>query len=111
MAKVIYVDSPLTPQAAMLLKLVAPRLDDRQLSDFVKKTSQQQQQPEEEPKQEDAADTDDDVESDWDEFMESEDNEEVNFDPFREFESCPHFVTLKEDYGREVILVKISLQF
>ena len=111
MAKVIYVDSPLTPQAAMLLKLVAPRLDDRQLSDFVKKTSQQQQQPEEEPKQEDAAGTDDDVESDWDEVMESEDDEEDNVDPFCEFESCPHFATLREDFDREVILVKISLQF
>jgi hypothetical protein len=108
MAKVIYVDSPLTPQAAMLLKLVAPRLDDRQLSNFVKQTSQQQQQ-EEEPKQEEAADTDDDVESDWDEAMESEDDEEENFDPFSEFESCPHFVTLKEDFDRQVILVKISL--
>ena len=110
MAKVIYVDSPLTPQAAMLLKLVAPRLDDRQLSNFVKQTSQQQQQ-EEEPKQEEAADTDDDVESDWDEVMESEDDDDDNFDPFCEFESCQHFVTLKEDFDREVILVKISLQF
>jgi hypothetical protein len=109
MAKVIYVDSPLTPQAAMLLKLVAPRLDDRQLSDFVKQTSQQQQQQGEEPEQEEAADTDDDVDSDWDEVMESEDDDEDNFDPFCEFESCPHFANLKEDFDREVILVKISL--
>ena len=110
----IYTDSPLAPQAAMLLRLVAPGLNDGQLSDFVKDASLQQQEEEEEEKQqqmqEEAADTDDDVDSDWDEAMESEEEDEDNFNPFLEFESCPHYATLKEYYSREVILVNISGQ-